>query len=119
MLAAALIFTVTGAVVAVSRVPGWRVDRTGAAVVGAALMVACGVVTPEDAYRLVDLATLVLLFSMMIVVGHLRLAGFLGWAAAAVARRARTPRQRAPGGPRPGLQRALRRSSSTTRSAWR
>jgi Na+/H+ antiporter NhaD/arsenite permease-like protein len=79
--------------VAVGRVPGWRVDRTGAAVVGAALMVASGVVTPEEAYRLVDLATIVLLFSMMIVVGHLRLAGFFGWAAAAVARRARTPRQ--------------------------
>jgi Na+/H+ antiporter NhaD/arsenite permease-like protein len=73
--------------------PGLRLDRTGAAVVGAAFMVAFHVVTPEEAYRLVDMGTLVLLFGMMVLVGHLRLAGFFRWAGIEVARRARTPRQ--------------------------
>jgi Na+/H+ antiporter NhaD/arsenite permease-like protein len=80
-------------VVGLGRLPGLRLDRTGAAVVGAAFMVAFHVVTPHEAYRLVDMGTLVLLFGMMVLVGHLRLAGFFRWAGAAVARRARTPRQ--------------------------
>ena len=86
-------FVATYVVVGLGRVPGLRLDRTGAAVVGAAFMVALHVVTPEEAYRLVDLGTLVLLFGMMVLVGHLRLAGFFRWAGVAVARRARTPRQ--------------------------
>ena len=86
-------FAVTYVVVGLGRLPGLRLDRTGAAVVGAAFMVALRVITPEEAYRLVDMGTLVLLFGMMVLVGHLRLAGFFRWAGVEVARRARTPRQ--------------------------
>src|SRR5262245_28174797 len=93
MLTAALVFAATYVVVALGRTPGLRLDRTGAAVVGAAFMVALRVITPEQAYHAVDLATLVLLFGMMIIVGHLRLAGFFRWSGAWIARRARTPRQ--------------------------
>lgn len=93
MLTAALIFIATYVVVALGGVPGLRLDRTGAAVIGAAFMIAFRVVTPEEAFRLVDLGTLVLLFGMMIVVAHLRLSGFFRWTGAAVARHARTPRQ--------------------------
>ena len=92
MLTAAIIFVLTYIVVALGRLPGLRLDRTGAAVVGAAFMVAFHVVTPEEAYAFIDIGTLVLLFGMMVLVGHLRLAGFFRWAAAVVARRARTPR---------------------------
>lgn len=93
MLTAAVIFLATYVAVALGGLPGLRLDRTGAAVVGAAFMVAFHVVTPEDAYRLVDLGTLVLLFGMMVVVAHLRLAGFFRWAGALVARHAATPRR--------------------------
>lgn len=92
-LTAAIVFVLTYVVVALGRVPGLRLDRTGAAVVGAAGMVAFHVVTPEQAYRAIDMATLVLLFGMMVVVGHLRLAGFFRLAGVLVARRARTPQQ--------------------------
>ncbi len=91
MTAALAVFVLTYVGIALGRFPGLRLDRTGCAVVGAALMVACGVVRPEEAYRLVDLGTLALLFGMMLVVGHLRLAGFFRWAGVAVAQRARTP----------------------------
>ncbi|HLA79416.1 MAG TPA: SLC13 family permease, partial [Vicinamibacteria bacterium] len=91
MLTAAIVFTVTYVVVALGHFPGLRLDRTGAAVVGAAFMVALRVVTPDEAYRLVDLGTLVLLFGMMVLVGHLKLAGFFRWAGASVARHAGTP----------------------------
>lgn len=93
MLTAGVIFVLTYVVVALGRLPGLRLDRTGAAVVGAAFMVAFHVVSPEDAFRMVDLGTLVLLFGMMVVVAHLKLAGFFRWAGAAVARTAHTPRQ--------------------------
>jgi Na+/H+ antiporter NhaD/arsenite permease-like protein len=93
MKAAAIIFGATYVVVALGRMPGLRLDRTGAAVVGAAFMVAFHVVSPEQAFHMVDMATLVLLFGMMVVVAHLRLAGFFRWAGAAVARAARGPRQ--------------------------
>jgi Na+/H+ antiporter NhaD/arsenite permease-like protein len=93
LLTAAVIFAATYVVVALGRVPGLRLDRTGAAVVGAAFMVAFHVVSPDEAFRMVDLGTLVLLFGMMVVVAHLKLAGFFRWAGVAVARRARSPRQ--------------------------
>jgi Na+/H+ antiporter NhaD/arsenite permease-like protein len=91
LLIAAVLFAATYVVVALGRLPGLRLDRTGAAVVGAAFMVAFGVITPEQAYGLVDMGTLVLLFGMMVIVGHLKLAGFFRWTGATVARHARTP----------------------------
>jgi Na+/H+ antiporter NhaD/arsenite permease-like protein len=71
-------------------VPFLRLDRTGVAVVGATLMVVTGGIGFDAAVRAVDFHTIVLLFSMMIIVAHLRLAGGLAamgqWAARAVAR---------------------------------
>jgi Na+/H+ antiporter NhaD/arsenite permease-like protein len=90
---AAAIFALTYVAVALGGLPGLRLDRTGAAIVGAAAMVAAGVVRREQAYHAIDLATLVLLFGMMLVVGQLRLSGFFRLAGVAVARRARTPHQ--------------------------
>jgi Na+/H+ antiporter NhaD/arsenite permease-like protein len=72
-----LIFVLTYAVVAAGRVPFLRIDRTGAAIIGAILMVVAGVIGFDDAVRAVDYHTLVLLFGMMVIVAHLRLAGGL------------------------------------------
>ncbi len=91
MLTAAIIFGATYLAVALGHFPGLRLDRTGAAVVGAAFMVALQVVTPEQAFGFIDLPTIVLLFGMMIIVGELRLAGFFRWAGVLVARHARGP----------------------------
>ncbi len=90
---AAAIFALTYVAVALGGLPGLRLDRTGAAIVGAAAMVAAGVVRREQAYHAIDLATLELLFGMMLVVGQLRLSGFFRLAGVVVARRARTPHQ--------------------------
>jgi len=76
--AALLIFAATYAVIAFGRAPGLRLDRTGAALLGASLMVAAGVLTPRQAWNAIDAGTLVLLLGMMILVAHLRLAGFFG-----------------------------------------
>ena len=78
MLAAFGVFLGTYFVLAVGRLPGFRVDRTGAAIIGASLMIAFNVLTIEDAYRAVNYDTIILLFGMMIVVANLRLSGFFG-----------------------------------------
>lgn len=75
-LAAALVFLGTYLVLAVGRLPGFRVDRTGAAIIGAGLMIAFNVLSLEEAYASIDFNTIILLFGMMIVVADLRLSGF-------------------------------------------
>ncbi len=91
MLIAALIFLATYVVIALGRAPGLRLDRTGAALLGASLMVASGTLTLDQAYQAVDLDTLTLLLGMMIIVAHLRLAGFFQLAAAWVGEHAHRP----------------------------
>src|SRR6185369_9809648 len=66
-------------------------NRPAAALVGTVLMVAFGVLTPEQAYRAVDFDTLVLLLGMMLVSAYLYLAGFFDWAADRILRYAKTP----------------------------
>ena len=75
-MAAILIFLGTYLVLAVGRLPGFRVDRTGAAIIGATLMVAFNVLTVSEAVDAVNTDTILLLFGMMIVVANLRLSGF-------------------------------------------
>src|SRR5579872_7495400 len=75
-LTALLIFAGTYLVVAIGRLPGFRVDRTGAAIIGGALMIAFNVLTVQEAYAAIDYDTIILLFGMMIVVANLRLSGF-------------------------------------------
>lgn len=73
---ALLIFAATYLVVAIGRLPGFRVDRTGAAIIGGTLMLAFNVLSVKEAYAAIDYNTIILLFGMMIVVANLRLSGF-------------------------------------------
>ena len=74
-MAPALIFLLTYLVVALGRFPLLRVDRTGAAVIGAIAMVVAGGLSLDAAYQAVDYRTLLLLFGMMVIVAHLTRAG--------------------------------------------
>lgn len=78
-LTAYLIFLASYLVFAVGRFPGTRIDRPAAAVIGAALMFAFRVLTPDRGLRSIDYTTIVLLFSMMVIVAGLHLAGFFEW----------------------------------------
>jgi len=55
-------------------------------------MVAFQIVQPDDALRFIDFSTLVLLFSMMLIVGILHLVGFFEWNAEMVLRRLKPSR---------------------------
>jgi Na+/H+ antiporter NhaD/arsenite permease-like protein len=91
MLASVLIFIGTYLVLAIGRLPGFRVDRTGAAIIGASLMIAFNVITLDEAYASIDYNTIILLFGMMIVVANLRLSGFFAAISEWAVRRAHHP----------------------------
>jgi Na+/H+ antiporter NhaD/arsenite permease-like protein len=74
-----IVFAVCYLVFALGKFPGLKIDRPGMAIIGAVLMVGFGVVSARQALGSIDFATLVLLFSMMLVVGCLRLSGFFDW----------------------------------------
>jgi Na+/H+ antiporter NhaD/arsenite permease-like protein len=76
VLAAYLIFFGSYFVFALGKFPWMKIDRPGAAIIGAVLMVAFRIVGPREALQSVDFSTIVLLFSMMLVVANLRVGGF-------------------------------------------
>ncbi len=73
---AALIFVATYVIIAIGKLPGYQLDRAGAALLGASFMVGLGVVSLDEAYRAIDFDAITLLLGMMIVVANLRLSGF-------------------------------------------
>jgi Na+/H+ antiporter NhaD/arsenite permease-like protein len=91
LLIPALIFIATYTIIAIGRLPFLRLDRAGAALLGAALMVASGTLSLDDAYRAIDFPTITLLLGMMLIVAHLRLSGFFAWVTSFAARHARAP----------------------------
>jgi Na+/H+ antiporter NhaD/arsenite permease-like protein len=89
--ATAVIFAASYLALAIGKIPGLSIDRAGVAQVGAGLMVASGALSPEDAYKAVDLDTITLLLGMMIVLASLRLSGFFAIATAWAMQRAGKP----------------------------
>ena len=88
---AILIFALTYLVLAIGRLPGFRVDRTGAAIIGASLMVAVNALTLGEAQQAINFDTIILLFGMMIVVANLQLSGFFSLVAERVVEHAHRP----------------------------
>lgn len=87
-----LIVGCTIAGIALGRWPLLRANRTTIALIGVALLLAIGALTLQQAYAALDLNTILLLFSMMVLNGHLYLAGFFGLVTERVVRSARGPR---------------------------
>jgi Na+/H+ antiporter NhaD/arsenite permease-like protein len=77
-IAAVAIFVATYTVLAVGKIPIYRIDRTGAALLGASLMVGTGVLSAEEAYAALNFDTIILLLGMMIIIANLRVSGFFG-----------------------------------------
>jgi Na+/H+ antiporter NhaD/arsenite permease-like protein len=73
------VFIASYVVFALGKFPGMKIDRPGAAIVGAVLMFTFGAVGAHDALQFIHFGTIVLLFSMMLVVACLHLAGFFDW----------------------------------------
>jgi Citrate transporter len=90
-IAAVTIFIGTYLFIAIGKLPGYQLDRAGAALLGASLMVGLGVVSLDQAYRAIDFDTITLLLGMMILVANLRLSGFFRLVSNKVVARARHP----------------------------
>ena len=90
-MAAILIFLAVYLVLAIGRLPGFRIDRTGACIIGASLMIAFGVMDLDQAYAAINYDTIILLFGVMIVVANLRLSGFFSAVAEWVVEHAHRP----------------------------
>ena len=88
-LAAYAIFLCSYVVFALGKFPGMKIDRPGAAIIGAVLMVAFRAVPPGDALHFIDFGTIVLLFSMMLLVAYLHLDRFFDWVTEWIASRIR------------------------------
>lgn len=90
-LLAIVIFCLTYLLISGRQVRILPLNRPAAALLGTVMMVAFGVLTPQEAYQAVEYDTLVLLLGMMIISAYLFLAGFFDWAADWILRRAKTP----------------------------
>jgi Na+/H+ antiporter NhaD/arsenite permease-like protein len=73
-LLAVIIFLVVFAAIATE-----KVERTIAALVGAAAMWATGVIAEDEILHFIDMEVLLLLFGMMVIVAGMRQAGFFRW----------------------------------------
>ena len=87
------IFSVTYLLISGRRLKILPLNRPAAALLGTVLMVAFGILTPEQAYHAVDYDTLVLLLGMSLISAYLYLAGFFDWTADWVLKTARTPQR--------------------------
>lgn len=66
---------------ALGHLPGFRLDRTGSAMVGAMVLIAAGRIAPAEAWAAIDYRTIGLLFGLMVVSGAFAVGGFYGWMA--------------------------------------
>lgn len=67
------------------KLPGFKVDRTGAAVIGALAMMAIDSITPPHAWNAIDYRTIGMLFGLMVVSASFVVSGFYSWTANRVA----------------------------------
>jgi Na+/H+ antiporter NhaD/arsenite permease-like protein len=72
------LFAATYALVALGRLPGLKLDRTGFALLGAFAFLATGRISLEEAKASIDAPTLALLFGMMLLSAQYQLSGLYG-----------------------------------------
>lgn len=76
---AGIILLATLIVFTLGKSPVFRVDRAGMSIIGASLMTAFGILTIDEAVQSIDARTIVVLFSLMVIVSNLKLAGFFAY----------------------------------------
>lgn len=91
LLAVVAIFALTYLGMALGRVPGLRIDRTGIAVVAAIAMFGIGAVPTEKLLGAIDFPTLIILFGLMILSAQFATSRFYDWCSLRIAATARSP----------------------------
>ncbi|WP_395697187.1 SLC13 family permease [Methylocella sp.] len=85
------IFLLVYVAMAFGRLPGFRIDRTGASTVDAMLLIALGSISPSEAWQAIDYRAIGLLFGLVVVSSAFVVAGFYDAVAARVGRLAVSP----------------------------
>src|SRR5262245_37714500 len=85
------LFAATYLLISLQKIRFANLDRASACLLGALLMVGVGAVKLDRAYAVISFDTLALLLGMMIIVDHLKLAGFFEWVSTWILRAAGTP----------------------------
>jgi Na+/H+ antiporter NhaD/arsenite permease-like protein len=80
-----VLFGLTYVGMALGRIPGLAIDRTGIALFAAVLLLVSGARAPSDSLRAIDVQTLCVLFGLMALSSQFVLAGFYDWCAARIA----------------------------------
>jgi Na+/H+ antiporter NhaD/arsenite permease-like protein len=88
-----IIVAIVYAGIAVGRWPLLKANRTTITLMGAGLLILLGQINFNDIGKTLDLNTLILLFSMMIINANLKTAGFFSLAGGLLLRLANTPRR--------------------------
>jgi len=80
-----LIFLLVYIAMGFGSLPGFKVDRTGAAIIGAMAMMTVGSITPPKAWMAIDYGTIGMLFGLMVVSASFVVSGFYAWTVKKVA----------------------------------
>ncbi|MCA1928108.1 MAG: anion transporter [Calditerrivibrio sp.] len=79
--------------IAFGHIPKFRMNRTTIAFVGASCFIISGVIDYEEAIKAIDMNTIVLLFSMMVINANFSVSGFFGLVSAKILKFADTPKK--------------------------
>ena len=79
--------------IAIGSYPSFRMNRSTIAFVGSSALIIIGALTIDEAFRAIDINTIILLFSMMVLNINLRLSGFFKIITSKIISLARTPKQ--------------------------
>lgn len=88
-----IIILITLIGVAIGRYPGLRMNRATIVLVGSTILILAQSITLNEAFNSIDLNTITLLFSMMIINANLRVCGFFDLISTKIIKYAKTPRQ--------------------------
>ncbi|HEC8328460.1 TPA: transporter [Providencia rettgeri] len=80
-----IVFLLVYVAMGFGKLPGFKVDRTGAAIIGALAMMAADSITPPHAWNAIDYRTIGMLFGLMVVSASFVVSGFYSWTANRVA----------------------------------
>jgi Na+/H+ antiporter NhaD/arsenite permease-like protein len=87
-----IILVVTYLLIALQGVPGLRLNRPAASLLGAVAMVTVGGLPLSDAYAAIDMNVIVFLLGVLLLTAYLELGGFFEWVAGGIVQRAHAPK---------------------------
>ena len=86
-----IILVVTYLLIALQGIPGLRLNRPAASLLGAVAMVTFGGLPLAEAYAAIDMNVIVFLLGVLLLTAYLELGGFFEWVAHGIVKRAHAP----------------------------